>query len=46
VPPGEPIGPPKPASALGLPTSLRKPAVQILLPVPAGGTPVKIEGTF
>jgi hypothetical protein len=35
VPPAEPIGPPKEPGAPGLPASLRKPAVQILLPVPA-----------
>jgi hypothetical protein len=35
VPATEPIGPPKPPATPGIPASLRKPAVQILLPVPA-----------
>jgi hypothetical protein len=38
IPPAEPIGPPKPLGAPGLPTSWQKPAVQILLPVPARAT--------
>src|SRR5439155_23896488 len=35
LPPPETIGPPRPPGAPGQPASLRKPAVQILLPVPA-----------
>jgi len=44
APPAEPIGPPKQPGAPGLPASLRKPAVQILLPVPAGNAiPASVE---
>lgn len=38
IPPSEPIGPPKQPGAPGLPTSWQKPAVQILLPVPAASS--------